>query len=219
MVSPSGNTGYLNGQEMTGRNYNLGSDASYTDFFASVPVKEMLAIGYGRYGKMDVFGWYNGVIDDVCIYASPLSSGEENNLYQAGIMTHAETSQTHPRNFILYQNFPNPFNPTTTIPFDLAQRGRVTLQVYNLLGQPVRTLVDGIQGAGDLLAFGAEASYQSRVDALGRRLSDLQRRTASLTGLQDALSGLLMNLATLAVLLIAVPLVRGGSLLRSVESR
>jgi thiol reductant ABC exporter CydC subunit len=74
------------------------------------------------------------------------------------------------------------------------------------------TLVDGIQGAADLLAFGAEAAHQSRIRALGRRLGLLQRRVASLSGLQEALSGLLMNLATLAVLVIAIPLVRGGSL-------
>jgi thiol reductant ABC exporter CydC subunit len=72
-------------------------------------------------------------------------------------------------------------------------------------------LVDGVQGSADLLAFGAEVAHQRRVQTLGRRLARLQRRTASLTGLQEALSGLLMNLATLAVLVIAIPLVRGGS--------
>ncbi len=73
-------------------------------------------------------------------------------------------------------------------------------------------LVDGVQGAADLLAFGAETAQQQRIRMLGRRLAHLQRRAASLGGLQEALSGLLMNLATLAVLAIAVPLVRAGSL-------
>jgi ATP-binding cassette subfamily C protein CydC len=74
------------------------------------------------------------------------------------------------------------------------------------------TLVDGVQGAADLLAFGAETAHQQRIRTLGRRLIHLQRCAASLGGLQEALSGLLMNLATLAVLAIAIPLVRGGSL-------
>lgn len=81
VVGPDGNTGYLDGQELTGRHYNLGSDAGYTDFFASVPVPEMLAIGYGRYGKDDRFYHFKGSIDDVRIYDRPLDAGEVGCLY------------------------------------------------------------------------------------------------------------------------------------------
>ena len=45
--------------------------------------------------------------------------------------------------------WPNPFNPTTTVAFELARAGRVQLTVYNLLGQPVATLVDGPLAAGE----------------------------------------------------------------------
>ena len=45
-------------------------------------------------------------------------------------------------------NFPNPFNAHTQIPYRLATPGPVQLVVYNLLGQPVRTLVDQVQPAG-----------------------------------------------------------------------
>ena len=47
-----------------------------------------------------------------------------------------------PHDFVLEQNFPNPFNPTTTIAFTLRQPARVTLRVYNLLGRVVATLVE-----------------------------------------------------------------------------
>ncbi len=148
VVSPEGNTGYLDGQEMTGRNYNLGSDATHTDFFASVPVKEMLAIGYGRYGKADAFGWYNGIIDDVRIYSSPLSAEDIGNLYQAGIVSHVEKSLTGPRTFKLHQNYPNPFNPSTTIPFDLNHPSRVVINLYNIMGRHIVTLLDNHLPAG-----------------------------------------------------------------------
>ena len=57
--------------------------------------------------------------------------------------------QSTPREFALRQNFPNPFNPDTTIKYDLAESADVTLQIYNVLGQVVRTLVGSeVQNAG-----------------------------------------------------------------------
>lgn len=53
-----------------------------------------------------------------------------------------------PEKFKLHPNYPNPFNPSTIIRFDLPKDSRVVLKVYNLIGQEVATLVNGFEKAG-----------------------------------------------------------------------
>src|SRR5690606_29550665 len=51
-------------------------------------------------------------------------------------------------NFILWQNFPNPFNPVTKIRYEIRDYGFVTLKIYNILGSEVATLVNDVKHAG-----------------------------------------------------------------------
>ena len=58
-------------------------------------------------------------------------------------------SEISPKRCVLMQNFPNPFNAQTSISYSLAKEGPVKLAIYNLLGQKVATILDGIQIAGE----------------------------------------------------------------------
>ncbi len=69
-----------------------------------------------------------GAIQTFDFTLSPLTSAEED---------------PSPRGFVLHQNFPNPFNPVTTISFSLPQEEHVRIEVLNVLGEQVRILVDG----------------------------------------------------------------------------
>jgi hypothetical protein len=53
-----------------------------------------------------------------------------------------------PNKFILYNNYPNPFNPTTNISYSLPQTSFVTLKVFDLTGREVSTLVNEQKSAG-----------------------------------------------------------------------
>ena len=53
-----------------------------------------------------------------------------------------------PINFNLYQNFPNPFNPTTKIIYEIPNSGNVKLIIYDSIGRKIKTLVNSIKNSG-----------------------------------------------------------------------
>lgn len=80
----------------------------------------------------------------------------------------SELSAAIPSSFELHQNFPNPFNPETTIKYQLPEAGDVKLEVYNIQGQLIHTLVNGNQSAGEHHAIwnGTDASGSTVVSGV-----------------------------------------------------
>jgi hypothetical protein len=65
------------------------------------------------------------------------------------VLTGVETDKNNlPATFGLHQNFPNPFNPSTMITYDLPKESNVTIEVFNLIGQKVATLLQGVKPPG-----------------------------------------------------------------------
>ncbi len=76
--------------------------------------------------------------------------------------------------FVLHQNFPNPFNPTTTIKFNMPAAGRAVLRVYNVKGELVNTLLDRVVAAGEILVSWDATDHNGRSVASGVYFYDLR---------------------------------------------
>jgi hypothetical protein len=81
-----------------------------------------------------------------------------------------------PKAFTLNQNFPNPFNPSTTLEFTFEQNGNATVKIYNMLGQEIATVFDEVAEAGKIYQARFNASrltsgvYMSVLESGGKRL-------------------------------------------------
>jgi len=77
-----------------------------------------------------------------------LESAELADVYGNHIMARIVSGEAVPEQFELGQNYPNPFNPITTIEFGLPKEGEVSLKIFNIRGQLVRTILDEYREAG-----------------------------------------------------------------------
>lgn len=99
-----------------------------------------LLFNLGVRGGSDIYAW--------CSSATVVATGSAwGNLIMVTSPTQVATNV--PKEFALAQNFPNPFNPTTTIKFSVPSREKVSLKIFDALGREVKTLVNEIRDAGE----------------------------------------------------------------------
>lgn len=111
---------------------------------------------YGAMGFNNGNGWFpekavnmgdqnNDGVNDIAAIAIagyPDRNGYALMFYGQRIPTDINEGLIQPNEFNLFHNYPNPFNPTTTITYQLPKEGLVTLKIYDILGNEVRTLVN-----------------------------------------------------------------------------
>jgi hypothetical protein len=83
-----------------------------------------------------------------------------NNLVDVGIASSVDDKEVIPTGFKLYDNYPNPFNPSAILSYQLPVAGLVTLKIYDVLGREVATLVNEFQNAGTYHFQFSVHSYQ-----------------------------------------------------------
>ena len=93
-----------------------------------------------------------GFIDRVRIWDQALSDAQVEYLFDMegpdGGIVGVDEQVEQPKTFALQANFPNPFNPTTTISYSLDMTEQVALEVFDMMGHKVKTLASGVQSAG-----------------------------------------------------------------------
>ena len=67
-----------------------------------------------------------------------------------GMITNGTTvEEKNPSLFKVNQNTPNPFNPSTTISYTVPEKGNISVEIFNVAGQKIKTLVNGYMSAGE----------------------------------------------------------------------
>jgi hypothetical protein len=91
---------------------------------------------------------YSSTVGNVSIQTSPYSIDNVDFTLSIATVTSVLPAADVPTGYSLKQNYPNPFNPSTEISFEIPVSSTVTLKIFNMIGQEVRTLVHGTLPAG-----------------------------------------------------------------------
>lgn len=92
---------------------------------------------------------FNGKLDEIRLYDYALTSDEIKSFYDLETSVNDKENENLTLHSQLYQNYPNPFNSQTKIIFQLNKTSVVTIEIYNILGQKIITLLDQVKSPGE----------------------------------------------------------------------
>ncbi len=157
--TPSGATGFLSGwidfnqddtwDPVTEKVFDDVPLTGGTDTLsAAIPANAAVGETFGRFRFTDVTGVGPLDPDPLTNFTLVLGEVEDYQIMIDSILVSVDDFGYVPTEFNLHQNFPNPFNPSTIIRYDVAQASHVKLDVYNIIGQHIITLVNEEKAAG-----------------------------------------------------------------------
>ncbi len=91
---------------------------------------------------------FKGILDDIRLYDYALTAEDISALYQETVSVNSDTRIQPPETVYLAPNFPNPFNPTTTIRYGIPEQTTVKLFIYDITGRIIRNIVYDSQPVG-----------------------------------------------------------------------
>ncbi|MCB0298666.1 MAG: hypothetical protein KDE52_01340, partial [Calditrichaeota bacterium] len=107
------------------------------------PVNQQIISGQGNTNTATTYEFVDENVEEGETYYYKLISRDFDGTIHESTLKASALVLTLPTAFALEQNYPNPFNPSTSFNFTIAQSSTVNLEVYNILGQKVRTLIAG----------------------------------------------------------------------------
>ena len=150
-------TSCTNGQPIPGTEGTISISASiiaYLTAHGGATVNNLLALANQAMGT-PAASWHGPSYSEIAGAMDALNNGFDkcsflvsNSSRLLGSSLSEAQSQGIPAEYALHANFPNPFNPTTTIRYELPEASTVRLTVFNILGQQVASLVNGVVDAG-----------------------------------------------------------------------
>lgn len=132
---------YVNGEK------TAESQITVTNYIRSS--KGHLLLGGYHYNTSTFLDGFKGLLDDIRIYNLALTKDNVLQLYNNEIVEVKEDVLLNLKGYTLTQNYPNPFNPTSKISYSIPEQSQVTLKIFDVLGNDIKTLVNEEKTAGN----------------------------------------------------------------------
>jgi len=162
--------------EINNLGFNLDRKTPITDWsqIASYVTHPALQ-GQGSVSHQTIYTFTDNTVQENESYDYRLSDVDyDGNVEYHSLQLMGVSSINIPEQFVLYPNYPNPFNPVTTIRYDLPDDAHVVLAIHDLMGRDVITLVDGPKTAGSRFTQWNARDEQGRAVSAGVYLYKIQ---------------------------------------------